>query len=254
MELNYKIFGKGKPIIILHGLFGMLDNWQQFAKQLANNYLVYILDLRNHGKSPHSESFDYNLMVKDIFQFINTHNIKSPHLIGHSMGGKVAIQFAYEYPSLIDKLVVIDIGLKKYKPKHNLILKALNSLNLEVFSNRKQIDNTLSEVIPNWNIRQFLIKNIAKNNSSQGYHWKLNLESITKNYHLIIDELDFSKSIECQCLFIKGQNSDYILDEDKAGIIKILPNSQFITIPNAGHWVHAEQLKYLLEQIRNYFK
>ena len=252
MKLNYKSFGEGNPVLILHGLFGMLDNWQQFAKRLASGYKVYIIDLRNHGKSPHSNIFNYDAMSEDLVSFLIHHDISQADLIGHSMGGKLALRFAFLYPEYVDKTIIIDIGIKKYKPKHHSILKALNSLNLLQFHNRNQIDNKLKEVIPNKSIRQFLLKNVSRNIGKQGYHWKMNIEAITNNYNLIIDKIELKSDIISDCLFIKGANSDYILEEDKKDILFQIPNANFITIPNAGHWVHAEQAKLLLDIIDKY--
>jgi len=252
VKLNYKSFGSGRPVLILHGLFGMLDNWQQFAKRLAAGYKVYIIDLRNHGKSPHSDVFDYDAMSEDLVSFLVHHDISQANLIGHSMGGKLALRFASSYPAYVDKTIIIDIGIKRYKPIHISILKALNSLNLSQFHSRNQIDDKLEEAIPNKSIRQFLLKNVSRNIGKDGYHWKMNIEAITNNYNLIIDKIELKSDIINDCLFIKGANSDYILEEDKKDILLQIPNANFITIPNAGHWVHAEQAKLLLDIIDKY--
>ncbi len=252
MKLNYKSFGEGNPVLILHGLFGMLDNWQQFAKRLASGYKVYIIDLRNHGRSPHSDIFDYDVMSEDLALFLDYHHISQTDLIGHSMGGKLALRFASLYPNYVDKTIIIDIGIKKYKPKHRPILKALNSLNLSQFTTRNQIDDKLEETIPNKSIRKFLLKNVSRNIGKHGYHWKMNIEAITNNYDLIIDKIELKNNIINDCLFIKGVNSDYILEEDKKDILLQIPNAKFITVQNAGHWVHAEQAKLLLDIVDKY--
>ncbi len=249
MKLNFKVFGSGKPVIILHGLFGMLDNWQQFAKQLANNYTVYILDIRNHGKSPHSDIFNYDVMSEDLVLFLEKNNITKPSLIGHSMGGKLALKFAINRPKLLDKIIVIDIGIKKYNPRHTSILTALNSLNLNSFASRDEIDKAISVMIKDRKIRQFLLKNIARNKSESGYHWKMNISAITKGYPNIIDKIDFPNNFEKNCLFIKGENSDYIPEADKNDIRKHIPNARFTTIPKASHWVHVENSQLLLKVV-----
>jgi len=247
MKLKFKVFGNGKPVIILHGLFGMLDNWQSFAKRLAQNHKVYILDLRNHGKSSHSDIFNYEVMSKDLIRFLDDNNIKHPNLIGHSMGGKLALYFSSKYQSTIDKTVVIDIGIKKYPPKHTAILNALNSLDLNLFESREQIDTDLSTTIPVQRIRQFLLKNIKR--SPNGYSWKMNISAITRNYSNIIDKITFHNTLNKRVLFIKGANSDYITEEDKQYIKELIPNATFATIPDCGHWVHVEQPDRLLYHI-----
>jgi len=247
MKLRYKVFGEGRPVIILHGLFGMLDNWQQFAKRLAYRRRVYIPDLRNHGKSPHSDIFNYDVLSKDLIQFINENGIKSPSLIGHSMGGKLALSFSSKHQSIVDKVIVIDIGIKKYPPKHTTILKALGSLDLKTFNSRNQIDDALSEWIPALRVRQFLLKNITRDQNS--YSWKMNISAITNNYLKIIDRINFPKTLNNQVLFIKGSNSDYIIESDKKDILSYIPDAKFVTIPDCGHWVHAEQPDRLLDVI-----
>lgn len=252
MKLNYKVFGHGKPLIILHGVFGMLDNWNSIAKKLSEEFLVYTIDQRNHGRSPHSDIFNYESLANDLYDFIISHNIKNPTIIGHSMGGKVAMHFAQNYPNIINKTIIIDIGIKQYPPDHIPIFNALFNLDLKSFSNRDDINTKLKQSINQENIRQFLLKNIAKNKGKKGYHWKFNLQAIYDNYEGIINEIQLSNEYNKECLFIKGEHSDYILDKDKVNIKKIFPKAKFITIENAGHWLHAEQPKALIKAISEF--
>ena len=176
MELNYKQFGQGEPIIILHGLFGTLDNWQTIAKQLAEHYMVYIIDQRNHGKSPHSDDFSYEIMAEDLKEFMFRHHIYEATIIGHSMGGKVAMRFALDYPDMVSKLVVVDITPKRYKGEHETIFEAMFDLDLKNLIHRKEIDEQLKSRIPNDGVRLFLMKNLAREKTG-GYRWKMNFQS-----------------------------------------------------------------------------
>ena len=195
MELNYKSFGEGYPIIILHGLFGTLDNWQTIAKKLAANYSVYIVDQRNHGRSPHNAIFDYAVMADDLQVFMENQWIYEAHIIGHSMGGKTAMQFALTFPDLVNQLVVVDIAPKAYEGGHQAIFEALFSLDLSVIRNRKQADAILKEQVPDFGVRQFLLKNLT-NDKKGGYKWKMNLPVIYQNYEQILAAINSEEIFE----------------------------------------------------------
>lgn len=252
MELNFKMFGEGKPVIILHGVFGMLDNWQHFAKVLSKDYWVITVDIRNHGRSPHSDIFNYDVMVSDLMQLLDKNHIKKPHIIGHSMGGKLGMHFALEHFENLQKLIVIDIGIKKTLSRHNSIFNALCSLDLSTFKNRNEIDFELEKTISIWKIRQFLLKNIIRDKENGGYKWKMNLKIIRKNYETISEAVSHDYPYEGEALFIKGEISDFILEKDKIDILELFPNAQFKTIPNSGHWVHAEETEKLIEVVKDY--
>jgi len=252
MKLNYKMFGQGKPVIILHGVFGMLDNWQHIAKTLGKHYWVITLDLRNHGKSPHSEIFNYDVMAEDILDFIEQQGIKKANFIGHSMGGKVAMTLSLEYPEFVNKLIIIDIGIKSYAPRHNFIFKALCAFDISKYSKRNDIENILIGKIPNKKIVQFLLKNIKRDKKSGSFLWKMNLKAIKNNYDKINEPISSDFPFSGKTLFIKGENSDYILEKDKNSIRNLFPNAKFITINNAGHWVHSEQPDKLIRVIDNF--
>lgn len=249
MELNYKMAGTGETILVLHGIFGMLDNWQHFAKLLSKNHKVYTLDLRNHGKSPHSDIFNYKIMAEDLIHFMNKHNINKANIMGHSMGGKLAMYLALQYPQYVKKLIVIDIGVKAYPADHNFIFNALCSLELDKYISRQEIESKLFESIPEKRIVQFLLKNIKRDIQSGSFKWKMNLKAIKKNYNFIIAAIEHSRPFTGKSLFIKGEKSSYILEEDKARITKLFPEAKFVTIRNAGHWLHAEQPVKLLSEI-----
>lgn len=250
-SLNYKVFGEGDPIIILHGLFGMLDNWQSFAKSLAEHYMVYIIDQRDHGKSPHTDNFDYPSLSEDLKQFMESQWIYGATIIGHSMGGKVAMQFAAEYEDMVNRLIVVDIGPKAYERKHDTIFKALLDLNLSEVHGRNDIINKLSESIHDPSVIHFLMKNV-KRLKDGGYEYKFNLPLLYRAYDNINSGIEIMEPISCPTLFVRGKNSNYISDEDFTEIKNLFTNSRLITVDDAGHWVHADQPKVLLDHITSF--
>ncbi len=251
LKLNYKQFGSGDPIIILHGLFGMLDNWQTIAKRLASDYMVYIVDLRDHGKSEHSNDFNYQLLAQDIADFMESEWIHSAHIIGHSMGGKTAIQLVYDYPDLVEKLIVVDIGIKAYKGGHEIILKALQAVPIDNITSRDAVEEVLSEYVPERGIRLFLMKNLTRNKDSS-YRWKMNLDLLINSYSKILAEIPIVDPIDTPTLFVKGSKSKYIVDQDVPQLEAVFTDMSLVTIADAGHWVHAEQPSELLSTIKSF--
>ena len=238
MKLNFKKIGEGNPLLILHGLFGSSDNWVSLGKKFAENNLVYLIDLRNHGRSPHSEEMSYDLMADDILELINDENINSPVILGHSMGGKAALLFAEKYPKYLDKLIVADIGIKAYPMHHDEILKGLNSVNLQEISSRNQAQQSIRVHIDNLSTQQFLLKNLYWVEKGK-LAWRMNLKEIEKNIGKILVKIDIDKN-PIKTLFIRGEMSNYILEEDFENILKSFPNGEIKTIPKVGHWLHAE--------------
>lgn len=253
MDLNYKSFGEGYPIIILHGLFGTLDNWQTIAKKLATTNLVYIIDQRNHGRSPHDEEFNYSVMAEDLQAFMESQWIYEAHIIGHSMGGKTAMQFALNYPDMVNKLVVVDIAPKNYEGGHQAIFDALFSLDLNEIKNRKEADKQLEAKIEDFGVRQFLLKNLTRSKSG-GYEWKMNLSVIHQNYAAILSTIESEDTFDNPTLFIRGGQSDYILDKDLESIHNLFPLAQLETVAKAGHWVHAAEPIVLLDLVKTFLK
>ena len=246
MELNYKEFGQGDPIIILHGLFGTSDNWQTIAKKIAENYSVYIIDQRNHGRSPHDDEFNYKVMAEDLKNFMESHWMYSARIIGHSMGGKTAMQFATDYPDMVEKLVVVDIANESYEGGHEVIFNALLGLDLEKTTSRKEADASLETQIDDFGVRQFLLKNLTRNKEGK-YVWKMNLPIIHQNYQAILSKIEGDEIYEGATLFIKGGLSKYITETNFETTKHFFPNAKLETIENVGHWVHAEAPKELLE-------
>jgi esterase len=246
MQLNFQTYGSGFPVLILHGLFGSLDNWQPVSRKLGEYFQVFALDLRNHGRSPHSEDFTYELMAEDVHEFMAQHNLSRAHLLGHSMGGKAAMLFALLHPELVEKLVIVDMAPKAYPPVHLPLFEAMLSLDLSSFRERGEIDAALKPSIPEVAIRQFLLKNIGRDDSG-AFRWKLNLPAIHRNYHHLKGEIADNRSFDGPTLFIKGERSNHIADGDEILIKRLFKNARIETIPDAGHWVHADNPASFIE-------
>ncbi|UII28120.1 alpha/beta fold hydrolase [Fulvivirga maritima] len=254
MELNYKVIGEGKPLIILHGVFGSADNWLTIAKELAEHHFkVYLLDQRNHGDSPHIDEFSYQAMADDLHEFIEKHELDKPFILGHSMGGKAAMKFSVNYSDEWEKMIVVDIAPKAYPVHHDKILAGLKSIDLDAIKSRGDADKQLAEHVPDLGTRQFLLKNLARNDSG-GYKWKLNLEVIDKNIEAIGEGQEDRLAIEKEVLFIRGGKSDYVKDSDIILITQLFPNAEVKTIAGAGHWVHAEKSKEVIELILDFLR
>lgn len=240
MKLNYKQYGDSGPyVVIVHGLFGMLDNWHNMAKNLSAHFRVVSVDVRNHGNSFHHEHMTYEDMCDDFDELLKDLSIPKAHFVGHSMGGKAVMKLADIHPGLIDKLCVVDIAPKKYKPGHLAIFDAMFNLPVSALTSRKEAETLLSKSIEDIGIRLFILKNIDRCKDG-GYEWKMGLENIFKNYETIIDRVTVSWPFSNDTLFIKGAKSNYISIADESNILEMFPNAEFATIPNAGHWVHAE--------------
>ncbi len=250
MILNHKIIGEGEPLIILHGLFGMLDNWQRFAKKISEQYKVILVDQRNHGKSFRSEEFTYELLAKDCIELLDHLNIRKAHILGHSMGGKTTMQIATSYPERVESFVVVDIAPKTYAGDHQFIFDSVLSIDLEEAKTRKEIDEQLSKSIMEMGVRLFLMKNL-KRKKEGGFEWKANFP-ILKNSYADIMGHSLSATSHSKGLFIRGGLSNYILSDDEAIIKHHFPNASMATIEGAGHWVHADKPEALLEVVVNF--
>jgi len=255
MELAFRKYGEGQPLLILHGLFGQSDNWNTLAKRFGEaGFETYSIDLRNHGLSPHSEVWNYEAMADDIKEFIDTHKLQKPILLGHSMGGKAAMVFVFKYPEVLDKLIVADMSPREYEPHHAEVLKALNAVDFSEIKTRRDAEAILSEYIPDFGTKQFLLKNIYwEDTASTKMNWRFNLAVISKNYHEILAAVPEEVS-HVNSLFIRGERSNYISSVDIPEIAKRFPGSKIETIPNAGHWVHAEQPEAFYQCVIKFIK
>ena len=254
MKLNYKEYGQGQPLIILHGLFGTLDNWVTLGKKLAKHFTVYLLDQRNHGRSPHTDEHNYPSMAEDIREFMEQHWMyDGAAVIGHSMGGKTAMQLALTYPELVKKLVVVDIAPKRYPGNHQPIFQALLNLQPENLTGREEAEEKLARYIPDTGVRQFLMKNLTRRPEG-GFEFKMNLPVIYKHYEDILEAITADQPYEGPALFVRGGNSPYVKPEDEPAIRGLFPKAEIKTIPNAGHWVHAEQPTALLGELLRFLE
>ncbi len=239
MLLHYKEIGEGKPLIILHGLFGTSDNWQTHAKKLAEYYHVILVDQRNHGHSPWSDDFTYNYLADDLERLVNHLNINQFTLIGHSMGGKTAMYYSQKYPNRLEKMVIVDIGIKRYPMHHNEIIKGIQSIDLTKISSRSEAEIAMLPFVDSYGVRQFILKNlywIEKGKLS----WRMNVNVLEREMEEILAPIP-KLEVWTPTLFIRGTLSNYILDEDWSEIEELFPDATLQTIENAGHWVHSEQ-------------
>lgn len=241
MKLFYREQGKGQPIVILHGIFGSSDNWLTQAKILGEHYHVYSLDQRNHGQSPHDGAFDYKVMAEDLKEFIDTHGLKDPIVIGHSMGGKVSMNFALAYPEKLSKLIVVDISPRPYNLEHYVIIDGLKAVDINNITSRNEADEQLSNYVPEADVRQFLLKNLQRK-AEGGFSWKINLPVIDKNLSNIGLDLQYQGTFDKPTLFIRGGKSRYVRDQDMARIQEVFPAAKLETL-DTGHWVQAEKPK-----------
>ncbi len=257
LKLNYKSYGSSdRPaMIILHGLFGMLDNWQTLAMRWGADYCVYTLDLRNHGRSPHSENIDYYLMADDVHAFCQSHYLHDIILLGHSMGGKVAMQLATEYPSLVHRLVVVDIAPKTYPAGHDQILSAIESLPLDRIGSRKEAADYLAGFQLEESVAQFILKNLYRTDQGK-YNWRMNFNVLKRHYdEILVNPLNPFLQFNEPTLFIKGgQSENYIRLQDTAMIQGYFSNSKIVTIQGAGHWVHAEEPELFYNTVNDFLR
>jgi pimeloyl-ACP methyl ester carboxylesterase len=252
MILHSNIIGEGKPFVILHGFLGMGDNWKTLAKQFSeSNYQVHLVDQRNHGRSFHSEDFDYELMADDLKAYCEAHNLNDIILLGHSMGGKTAMLFSALYPELVKKLIVADISPRYYPVHHDTILEGLSSLDFSEIKSRGKADKALSNYIKDQGIRMFLLKNLYWVEKGQ-LGLRINLPVLKDNVAEVGEALPIHATFEKETMFLRGDRSEYIGEQDEALIHRHFPNSEIVTISNAGHWLHAENPEDFYQAVINF--
>lgn len=240
MLLYSKIEGQGKPLLILHGFLGMSDNWKTLGTQYAAlGFEVHLIDLRNHGRSFHDAAFSYAVMVQDVLDYCAHYGLQTISVIGHSMGGKLAMLLATQHPNLVRQLIVADIGPKYYPQHHQEILTGLNAIDFSIQPERSQVDAQLQHYIPDFGTRQFLLKNLYWQTPGQ-LAFRFNLPVLTAQIEQVGTALPVSAHYDLPTLFVRGGNSKYILDTDWDNILSHFPTAQLETILNVGHWLHAE--------------
>ncbi len=256
MELFYREYGEGKPIVILHGLLGISDNWVAFSRRLAKEgYKIFIPDQRNHGHSPHHPVLNYYALTDDLAEFIETRQLVKPVILGHSMGGKVAMRYALEHPGSVDRLIVVDTSLRTYVRfnYHLRLIDAMLSVDFNVVKTRTEAEEQLRRKIGDERLVQFLMKNTFwKEKGKLG--WRPNLPAISNNVDAMYDGVFYSARFDRPALFVRGGQSDYILEEDFPAIYQNFPQAEIITIENGTHWVHADEPKEFYNNVLDFLK
>ncbi len=247
MQLHYQTAGEGQPLVLLHGLFGSADNWGSIAKHFAQHFQVISIDLRNHGRSPHNESQSYTDMADDLLQLCGSLGLEQIYLLGHSLGGKVAMQFATLYPELVSKLIVVDMAMRAYADEHTQLMDAMQAVDLSQMQSRSDVDKALTPSILNLMVRQFLLTNLVK--AGEQLQWRINLPALKANYAKLISAV--SVRFEKPSLFIRGERSHYVNESDVAEIKQRFPNAEIISLPT-DHWIHAEQPQLFIHTIQGF--
>lgn len=254
MQLHYKKYGeKGEILIILHGFLGSLDNWHTLATAFGVHFCVYVVDQRNHGRSPHSHEHSVDLMVDDLLKFMNHHKIDKAHLLGHSMGGKVVMQFAFDHPQRVQKLMVVDIAPRSYGRGHDEVFMALRAVSLDKVSSRRHAEEMMQPLMGDTATRQFLMKNLERSDTG-GYRWKMNLDVLQKDYDGITQAIHWQHPFSNHVLFIKGGVSAYIRPADWDDIQQMFTNARLHIIEQAGHWVHADKPEEFYELVLTFLR
>ena len=253
MNLHFEAVGEGSSVIILHGLLGSAENWRSMSRRLGAHYKAFAVDLRNHGRSPHSEILDYDVMAADLREFVEQHALPRIMLLGHSIGGKVAMQFAIDHPDRVDKLVIVDIAPKRYEPSQRDLLEALRLLHLPRYNSFGDVDAALAERISDASLRQFLLKNLARDENGH-LRWKIDLVAIERNYHKLLRGLAAERTFDKPSLFIRGGRSNYIEDADTPLIRQIFPQAEIATLAQAGHWVHVDLPEEFFQTVVNFLR
>lgn len=252
--LHSIILGEGQPFLILHGFLGMADNWKTLGRQWSESgYQVHLIDQRNHGRSLHSDDFSYELMAQDIKDYCDKHALEDVILLGHSMGGKVAMKFAELHAPYLNKLIIADIAPKEYAPHHSDIINGLRSLDFDLIKSRSDADEMLAKVISDFGTRQFLLKSLYRVDKNR-YGWRFNLEVLGAAQEKVGIHKPLSNTIKTPTLFIRGGNSGYILDGDKMLIDHAFAKAELKTIIDAGHWLHAEKPQEFFTFVTEFLK
>ncbi|MDZ7828009.1 MAG: alpha/beta fold hydrolase [Halofilum sp. (in: g-proteobacteria)] len=252
MELHFRRAGDGPPLVLLHGLFGSNENLGNIARELVSDFTVIGLDLRNHGRSPHGDRMDYATMAGDVIDTLDANGLDSVAVLGHSLGGKTAMELALSAPDRVERLIVADIAPVAYDRRHDQELEALHALDLDAIGSRKDADEALADAIPNPAIRQFLLKNLAR--GDDGFRWRIPLETIYSEYADIAAAPTSTGPYDGPALFIRGGESDYVTDEAETDIRERFPAARIETIPGANHWVHVDAPDAFLKLVSEFLK
>jgi len=252
MQLHSNIFGKGQAFVILHGFLGMSDNWKTLGRQFSEQgFEMHLVDQRNHGRSFHDNTFNYQVLVEDLKSYCDNCQLENIILLGHSMGGKTAMLFAVTYPELVSKLIIADISPRFYPIHHDEILKGLSAFNFDILKSRSEANKVLEPYVSDFGTRQFLLKNLYWIEKGK-LALRINLKVLKEHVGEIGEELPMYLIFNSNTLFLRGEKSEYIVDQDEALIKKHFPNSNIATISNAGHWLHAENPKDFFKVVMSF--
>jgi esterase len=249
VTLHYEVLGEGPDLVILHGLFGSLDNWRGPARLLARNFRVWLVDQRNHGLSPHSSEFHYEAMAEDLHALLNLLALERVHLLGHSMGGKTAMLYSALHPDRVGRLIVEDMGPGGYGPHHDEVFRGLLTLPLGQLQSRSEADKLLQDAIPVDGVRRFLLKNLYRQ-ADGTWAWRCNLSVLFGSYRHLLSALPLDAPLLCPTLFVKGELSDYLDPSRNDTLLELFVQRRYVTIQGAGHWVHAEQPAAFLQAVQ----
>lgn len=252
MKLHYQQNGEGQPLLIIHGLFGSSDNWRSMAKYFSRFYRVISVDLRNHGRSPHSDRQDFESMAEDMETLCQDLSLDKVHVIGHSLGGKVAMQFAAMQPQRVAKLVVVDISPRQYFSEHTPLMDSMMALDLSRYQSRSEVDQALSDKITDKGVRQFLLMNLQS--GDDGLLWRINLPALKNNYQNLMAPVCEEEKLSVPSLFVYGALSEYVTPDDQALIRQRFSSARFEAIDKAGHWVHAEKPQRFKQVVEDFLR
>lgn len=259
VDLNHRISGEGEPLILLHGLFGSLENLGGIARRLQDRWQIHALDQRNHGSSPHTEHMDYPAMARDVIAYMDARGLERASILGHSMGGKVAMQVALLYPERVQRIIAADIAPVTYPPRHDAILQALKSMDLTGVRSRRDADQLMAEYVETEATRQFLLKNLERipreqqTESGPMFRWRLNLPVIDACYSNLAAGPE-GTPFDGPVLLLKGEMSAYIQDKHRELIERLFPAARICVIPGASHWLHAEEPELFAAQCRHFLE
>ncbi|MGH1470941.1 MAG: alpha/beta fold hydrolase [Cellvibrionaceae bacterium] len=258
MKLFFEKVGNGEPLILLHGMFGSFENLGAIARVLQNHYTLYRVDLRNHGRSPHADTMSFREMADDVRELMDDQKIESSYVVGHSLGGKVAMQLAFDHPGKIKKIAVLDIAPVTYPSHHNAILDALKNINPQSAKSRKEVDEKLKNYVEELGVRQFILKNLERTETGE-FFWRLNVDAVINCYDSLRDSIESSdassgSSSKIEVLFLKGEKSNYIHKRNHEEIFKKFPNAKIEVIAGASHWLHAEDPKSVSSKIIDFLE
>jgi len=248
-QLEYREEGAGSPLLILHGLFGSASNWARHARALSANHRVISVDLRNHGRSPHTARMDYLSMAADLLALLDRLELPTVQLLGHSMGGKVAMSVALTAPERVARLLVVDIAPRRYLGNQDRVLEALQALDLMPLGSRGEADRQLAATLPDAGLRAFLLTNLVQRDGN--YAWRINLPAIAAGMAYLEGFPEFAgRTFSGPTRFVAGSASDYLRGDDEAVIHALFPDAEIRYVAGAGHWVHAEQPEAFLDEAR----